>query len=194
MQTYDALPAGAGKPQAMHHVKHEAFGSDVPLAEPSWYQNLNTPFYNASHVAWRAKLRDFFEKEVEPSESSFTGGEWRHCSKQDQRARRGPGMKRDGKTPSVVSDRLLSLHPTSTAGRSLHALTCCRILGQRGRCACDVSLFAWDFSREKSTFSPRASEGLDFYAAPFPEGGGLTTTARSYTPVLSPTRSRGRLG
>ena len=44
------------------------FGSKVPLAEPSWYQNLNTPYYNASHVAWRAKLRDFFEKEVEPSE------------------------------------------------------------------------------------------------------------------------------
>jgi hypothetical protein len=44
------------------------FGSRVPLAEPSWYQNLNTPYYNASHVAWRAKLRDFFEKEVEPSE------------------------------------------------------------------------------------------------------------------------------
>jgi hypothetical protein len=49
-------------------VSHAAFGSDVPLSEPSWYQNLNTPYYNASHIAWRAKLRDFFEKEVEPSE------------------------------------------------------------------------------------------------------------------------------
>jgi hypothetical protein len=48
---------------------HAAFGSEVPLAEPSWYQNLNSPYYNASHVAWRAKLRDFFEREVEPSES-----------------------------------------------------------------------------------------------------------------------------
>ena len=56
------------RPGTMAHQSYEAFGSDVPLSEPSWYQNLNTPFYNASHVAWRAKLRDFFEKEVEPSE------------------------------------------------------------------------------------------------------------------------------
>lgn len=52
-------------PRGMH--SYEAFGSNVPLSEPSWYQNLNTPYYNASHIAWRKKLRDFFEKEVEPS-------------------------------------------------------------------------------------------------------------------------------
>ena len=44
-------------------------GCPWQLAEPSWYNGLNTPYYNASHVAWRAKLRDFFETEVEPSES-----------------------------------------------------------------------------------------------------------------------------
>lgn len=48
-------------------VNNAPFGCDVPLGEPSWYQSLNTPYYNASHVAWRAKLRDFFEREVEPS-------------------------------------------------------------------------------------------------------------------------------
>ena len=64
LQPFD-LPAStrSAKPGSM-----APFGSKVPLAEPSWYQNLNTPYYDASHVAWRAKLRDFFEKEVEPSE------------------------------------------------------------------------------------------------------------------------------
>jgi len=61
----------AGKAPARGvEVSTAPFGSDVPLGEPSWYQNLNTPYYNASHIAWRAKLRDFFEKEVEPSASS----------------------------------------------------------------------------------------------------------------------------
>ena len=60
----------AGKAPARGvEVSTAPFGSDVPLGEPSWYQNLNTPYYNASHLAWRAKLRDFFEKEVEPSAS-----------------------------------------------------------------------------------------------------------------------------
>jgi len=58
-------PSGAKSTAAI--TSHDAFGSKVPLAEPSWYQHLNTPFYNASHVAWRNKLRDFFEAEVEPS-------------------------------------------------------------------------------------------------------------------------------
>jgi len=42
------------------------FGEDVPLAEPSWYQNLNSPFYNESHKAWRAKLREFTEEHIMP--------------------------------------------------------------------------------------------------------------------------------
>ena len=65
LQPFDLDPTStrSAKPGSM-----APFGSKVPLAEPSWYQNLNTPYYNASHVAWRAKLRDFFEKEVEPSE------------------------------------------------------------------------------------------------------------------------------
>jgi len=52
-----------------HHqplVKYEPFGAEVPLSEPSWYQNLHSPFYNQSHVEWRAKIRSFFENEVEP--------------------------------------------------------------------------------------------------------------------------------
>lgn len=49
-------PSGAKSTAAI--TSHDAFGSKVPLAEPSWYQHLNTPFYNASHVAWRNKLRD----------------------------------------------------------------------------------------------------------------------------------------
>jgi len=42
------------------------FGEDVPLAEPSWYQNLNTPYFKETHKKWRTMLRDFTEAEVIP--------------------------------------------------------------------------------------------------------------------------------
>jgi hypothetical protein len=66
MQMESPSPMTSAAPRGVE-VSTAAFGSDVPLSEPSWYQNLNTPYYNASHLAWRAKLRDFFEQEVEPS-------------------------------------------------------------------------------------------------------------------------------
>ncbi len=42
------------------------FGSEVDYAEPSWYQGQPTPYYSDSHVAWRARVRDFVERELKP--------------------------------------------------------------------------------------------------------------------------------
>ncbi len=32
------------------------FGSDIPYAEPGWYQGQASPYYTESHVAFRAKV------------------------------------------------------------------------------------------------------------------------------------------
>mmetsp|Transcript_16307 Transcript_16307/g.27920 ORF Transcript_16307/g.27920 Transcript_16307/m.27920 type:complete len:411 (+) Transcript_16307:222-1454(+) len=42
----------------------EKFGNPTPFTEPSWYQGLPTPYYNETHVAYRAKCRAFVEKEL----------------------------------------------------------------------------------------------------------------------------------
>jgi alkylation response protein AidB-like acyl-CoA dehydrogenase len=42
------------------------FGSSTPFAEPDWYQGAATPYYNESHVEYRAKVRAFVDKEVAP--------------------------------------------------------------------------------------------------------------------------------
>ena len=34
--------------------------------QPSWYGKFNSPYYTASHVAFRAKVRDFVEREIFP--------------------------------------------------------------------------------------------------------------------------------
>jgi len=44
----------------------EPFGSDIPYAEPPWYRGYSTPYYNDSHVQFRAKVRAFVEKEITP--------------------------------------------------------------------------------------------------------------------------------
>jgi len=54
----ELLSAGTGE-------KNE-FGEQVPWGDPSWYRGWNSPFYSASHVAYRAKVREFVEAEIEP--------------------------------------------------------------------------------------------------------------------------------
>jgi alkylation response protein AidB-like acyl-CoA dehydrogenase len=57
---------GPGTAPALAARKHAPFGSRVPYAEPGWYQGQATAFYNESHVAFRAKVRAFVDKEMVP--------------------------------------------------------------------------------------------------------------------------------
>jgi alkylation response protein AidB-like acyl-CoA dehydrogenase len=47
------------------------YGSEIEYAEPAWYQGLPTAYYNESHVAWRARVRDFVERELKPHVSDW---------------------------------------------------------------------------------------------------------------------------
>ena len=43
------------------------FGSPTPFAEPSWYDPRNsTPYYTEHHKKFRATLREFVDKDVNP--------------------------------------------------------------------------------------------------------------------------------
>ncbi|KAI1198760.1 acyl-CoA dehydrogenase/oxidase [Nemania serpens] len=44
----------------------EQFGSQIPFADPSWYQNYHSAYYNESHAALRAEVREWVESEIEP--------------------------------------------------------------------------------------------------------------------------------
>eukprot|EP01113_Clastostelium_recurvatum_P047952 TRINITY_DN8630_c0_g1_i3.p1 TRINITY_DN8630_c0_g1~~TRINITY_DN8630_c0_g1_i3.p1 ORF type:complete len:443 (+),score=72.91 TRINITY_DN8630_c0_g1_i3:66-1331(+) len=43
-----------------------AYGALVPYGDPTWYQGLSSPYYKQTHVDFRAKVRDFVEKELMP--------------------------------------------------------------------------------------------------------------------------------
>ena len=46
----------------------EKFGSDVPFAEPSWYNAANpNPYYGDHHIKFRNAMREFVDKEVTPN-------------------------------------------------------------------------------------------------------------------------------
>jgi len=47
------------------------FGDQVIYGDPSWYQGLPSPFYTESHIAWRAKCRDFVDKHIIPYVSEW---------------------------------------------------------------------------------------------------------------------------
>ena len=50
---------------------HAPFGNAVIGAEPAWYRGVPTPYYDASHVAYRAKVRDFVERELRPNVDDY---------------------------------------------------------------------------------------------------------------------------
>ena len=43
------------------------FGNQIPHTEPAWYQGFRSPYYRASHVAFRATVRRFVEEEIKPN-------------------------------------------------------------------------------------------------------------------------------
>nr|POF15556.1 putative cytochrome b5 [Quercus suber] len=45
----------------------ESFGDLVPYADPSWYQGYHTPYFNESHAALRAEVRQWMEDEIIPN-------------------------------------------------------------------------------------------------------------------------------
>jgi len=50
----------------MAQSKQQNFGTNIPLAEPNWYQSLNSPYYKETHKKWRKQMREYLDEEVEP--------------------------------------------------------------------------------------------------------------------------------
>ncbi|EFX03379.1 acyl-dehydrogenase domain containing protein [Grosmannia clavigera kw1407] len=44
----------------------EPFGAAIPFADPGWYQSYRSPYFNETHVALRAEVREWIENEIEP--------------------------------------------------------------------------------------------------------------------------------
>ncbi|KAF7562525.1 hypothetical protein G7046_g1599 [Stylonectria norvegica] len=45
----------------------EAFGDQIPFADPSWYQSYHSPYFNETHAALRAEIREWVDNEIEPN-------------------------------------------------------------------------------------------------------------------------------
>ncbi|KAF7530915.1 hypothetical protein G7054_g9387 [Neopestalotiopsis clavispora] len=45
----------------------EPYGDQIPFGDPSWYQNYHSPYFNESHAALRAEIREWVESEIEPN-------------------------------------------------------------------------------------------------------------------------------
>ncbi|GAB0136180.1 hypothetical protein EsDP_00004492 [Epichloe bromicola] len=57
-------------PSSSSHEQAEAlepFGDMIPFADPSWYQGNHSPYFNETHAALRAEVREWVENEIEPN-------------------------------------------------------------------------------------------------------------------------------
>ncbi|KAI9796773.1 MAG: hypothetical protein M1833_006013 [Piccolia ochrophora] len=44
----------------------DAYGDLIPYGDPSWYHSYHTPYYNETHAALRAEVREWVDNEIEP--------------------------------------------------------------------------------------------------------------------------------
>ncbi|KAL4749829.1 hypothetical protein BDW72DRAFT_125821 [Aspergillus terricola var. indicus] len=58
-QPVDVTSAKSAGPQ-------DPYGDLIPFADPSWYQGYHSPYFNQTHAALRAEVREWVEKEIEP--------------------------------------------------------------------------------------------------------------------------------
>ncbi|KAF2723832.1 acyl-CoA dehydrogenase [Polychaeton citri CBS 116435] len=45
----------------------DPFGDLVPYADPSWYQSYHSPYFNETHAALRAEVREWVEEDIMPN-------------------------------------------------------------------------------------------------------------------------------
>lgn len=67
----EAAP-GVVVPQPTAAAQEEAealdpFGELIPYADPSWYQSYHSPYFNDTHAALRAEVRQWVEEEIMPN-------------------------------------------------------------------------------------------------------------------------------
>jgi len=44
----------------------DPYGDLIPFADPAWYQNQHSPYFNESHAALRAEIREWVDAKIEP--------------------------------------------------------------------------------------------------------------------------------
>ncbi|KAJ9374883.1 hypothetical protein DTO282E5_438 [Paecilomyces variotii] len=59
-------PAAAATSPAKPAEALEVYGDLIPFADPSWYQGYRSPYFNETHAALRAEVREWVDAEIEP--------------------------------------------------------------------------------------------------------------------------------
>ncbi|KAI1636142.1 acyl-CoA dehydrogenase NM domain-like protein [Biscogniauxia mediterranea] len=59
--------AAQTSPASQESEPLEQFGDLIPFADPSWYQNYHSPYFNDTHAALRAEVREWVESAIEPN-------------------------------------------------------------------------------------------------------------------------------
>lgn len=68
-RTPEELRTAMASPQALRAnsaLALEQFGDMIPYGDPSWYQGYHSNYYNETHVALRAEVREWVEDEIMP--------------------------------------------------------------------------------------------------------------------------------
>ncbi|KIX00493.1 uncharacterized protein Z518_10633 [Rhinocladiella mackenziei CBS 650.93] len=73
------VPQGTVAPAPVPRAQESAealdpYGSLIPFGDPNWYQGYHSPYYNETHAALRAEVREWVESEIEPYVTEWEEG------------------------------------------------------------------------------------------------------------------------
>jgi len=61
-----------GYEQRKAKYSDQAFGELIPYADPNWYHDFRSPYYNDSHRRFREAMREFVNKEIVPNVNEWS--------------------------------------------------------------------------------------------------------------------------
>lgn len=62
-----AAPKPTAEPESKEVEPLDAFGDNIPFGDPAWYQSYRSPYFNESHAALRAEVREWVDTAIEPN-------------------------------------------------------------------------------------------------------------------------------
>jgi len=113
----------------------ERWGEGTPWGDPGWYRGYRSPYYNASHHAWRAKVRDFVEREIMPHVHDWD--EEKRVPKEVYRR-----LAQEDLLPAVVGAPWPADYVGATGPRDMDAFHSLIFVDELGRCGSGGVLWA----------------------------------------------------
>lgn len=113
-EKFEAVPTPVDAAEDEEVEALDPYGDLIPFADPSWYQSYHTPYFNETHAALRAEVREWMEEEIIPNVTEWDEAKQVPESIYKAMGERGylAGLLGQHKYPTHLTDKRVKAVPT----------------------------------------------------------------------------------